>query len=145
MQLFVNLKFLSLRSGEKWSPSPIRLVRASERDSFCLVSCVRKCIFKNCSVTALLLSSMSRAGMPWAVQAYVILRPARTVHDAKYAVLKSYYLNALQVMVGRSRNAFCCVRPPGHQASPYSARKDSDTGDFCILNNVAIGAAHALR
>ncbi|MDP1896399.1 MAG: histone deacetylase family protein [Sulfurimicrobium sp.] len=42
------------------------------------------------------------------------------------------------VMSGRAENAFCNVRPPGHHAGAASS------GGFCIFNNVAVGAAHAL-
>jgi acetoin utilization deacetylase AcuC-like enzyme len=42
------------------------------------------------------------------------------------------------IMEGKVENAFCGVRPPGHHAEP-----DRSMG-FCIFNNVAIGAAHAL-
>lgn len=42
------------------------------------------------------------------------------------------------VMTGRAENAFCSVRPPGHHAERASAM------GFCFLNNVAVGAAHAL-
>jgi len=42
------------------------------------------------------------------------------------------------VMQGSVDNAFCAVRPPGHHALP-----DHSMG-FCIFNNVAVGAAHAL-
>lgn len=42
------------------------------------------------------------------------------------------------VMSGEVENAFCCVRPPGHHAGHKGA------AGFCIFNNVAVGAAHAL-
>jgi len=42
------------------------------------------------------------------------------------------------VLAGRVRNAFCSVRPPGHHALPGRAM------GFCIFNNVAVAAAHAL-
>lgn len=43
------------------------------------------------------------------------------------------------VMGGAMKNAFCAVRPPGHHA-----RRERAMG-FCIFNNAAIGAAHALK
>jgi acetoin utilization deacetylase AcuC-like enzyme len=43
-----------------------------------------------------------------------------------------------QVFAGKSRNAFCVVRPPGHHAEGNLAM------GFCLLNHVAVGARHAL-
>jgi len=43
------------------------------------------------------------------------------------------------VMAGEMENAFCAVRPPGHHACRGRAM------GFCIFNNVAVGAAYALR
>jgi acetoin utilization deacetylase AcuC-like enzyme len=42
------------------------------------------------------------------------------------------------VVSGSTRSAFALVRPPGHHAEPVRAR------GFCLLNNVAVAAAHAL-
>ncbi|MGM0564303.1 MAG: histone deacetylase family protein [Pseudomonadota bacterium] len=41
------------------------------------------------------------------------------------------------VVNGESQSAFALVRPPGHHAEPVRAR------GFCLLNNVAVAAAHA--
>ena len=42
------------------------------------------------------------------------------------------------VVRGECKTAFCAVRPPGHHAEHNRAM------GFCLLNNVAVGAAHAL-
>ncbi len=43
------------------------------------------------------------------------------------------------VMTGQAENAFCNIRPPGHHAGQEHA------AGFCIFNNIAIAAAHALE
>ncbi|HEX6834102.1 MAG TPA: histone deacetylase family protein [Rudaea sp.] len=39
---------------------------------------------------------------------------------------------------GKASRAFCAVRPPGHHATHDTAM------GFCLFNNIAVGAAHAL-
>ena len=43
------------------------------------------------------------------------------------------------VIDGRLQNAFCAIRPPGHHAMHAKAM------GFCIFNNIAIAAKHALE
>ncbi len=43
------------------------------------------------------------------------------------------------MMAGKVENAFCNIRPPGHHAVRGQAM------GFCIFNNVAVAAAHALE
>ena len=47
-------------------------------------------------------------------------------------------------MVGRNRNAFCVVRPPGHHAGVNGLLAGGESCGFCIFNSVAAGAMHAL-
>ena len=42
------------------------------------------------------------------------------------------------VLGGRTTRAFCAVRPPGHHATANIAM------GFCLFNNIAVGALHAL-
>ena len=43
------------------------------------------------------------------------------------------------VLTGPVKQAFCALRPPGHHARPQQGM------GFCVFNNVAIGARHAIK
>jgi len=58
------------------------------------------------------------------------LRAARRAAGAAMAATDA-------VLTGVARNAFCCVRPPGHHAG-----RDFAMG-FCFFNNIAVAAQHA--
>ncbi|CUV07594.1 unnamed protein product [Cryptosporidium hominis] len=60
-------------------------------------------------------------------------------------------INAVDcVCRGENRNAFCAIRPPGHHLGTWGAAQTVGTNEgipsgsqgFCLLNNVAIGAAY---
>jgi acetoin utilization deacetylase AcuC-like enzyme len=48
-----------------------------------------------------------------------------------------------QVLLGKNRNAFCLVRPPGHNVG-YEGILNG-MGGFGVFNNVAAAALHALE
>lgn len=62
-----------------------------------------------------------------------------------------------EVVAGKARNAFAAIRPPGHHAGPEGLvvdleKKEGSANDgkhgslgFCLVNNVAVGAAYALH
>jgi len=60
-----------------------------------------------------------------------------TLHAAEHAAGAAVAATDA-VLSGEVRNAFCCVRPPGHHAG-----RDYAMG-FCFLNNAAVAAAQAL-
>lgn len=57
--------------------------------------------------------------------------------DAATAAAGNAIAAVESVVNGDSQSAFALVRPPGHHAEPVRAR------GFCLLNNVAVAAAHA--
>ncbi len=63
---------------------------------------------------------------------------SRDSYAAALAAAGSVISAVDSVMAGTASNAFCAVRPPGHHASASRGM------GFCVFNNVAIGARHAL-
>jgi acetoin utilization deacetylase AcuC-like enzyme len=59
--------------------------------------------------------------------------------DAAYRAAGSVVAAVDLVMGGEIESAFCGVRPPGHHAESTRAM------GFCLFNNIAVGAAHALE
>jgi len=76
-------------------------------------------------------------------QGYVALDPDTSVNPASWtAALRAAgaVIAATDAVIeGRLRNAFCAIRPPGHHARPAAAM------GFCMFNNIAVGALHALE
>lgn len=66
----------------------------------------------------------------------VYLCPA-TLNAARHAA-GAVVMGVDRIMAGETDAVFCNVRPPGHHAERARAM------GFCIFNNVAVGAAHAL-
>ena len=75
-------------------------------------------------------------------QGYVHLDPDTAINAfslrAAYFAAGAGVLAVDQVMTGAAQNAFCAIRPPGHHAERGRAM------GFCIFNNVAVAAAHAM-
>ncbi len=112
-----------------------------------------------------LLPQLTRIDAPFAERDHLVAAHAPDYVDAIFAAapdhdyayldpdtaMNRYSLNAARraagavvkavdmVMAGDVQNAFCAVRPCGHHAT-----FDRSMG-FCIFNNVAVGAMHALQ
>jgi acetoin utilization deacetylase AcuC-like enzyme len=59
-------------------------------------------------------------------------------HDAALRAVGGVLAATDAVLNGEIDSAFCLVRPPGHHATPDQAM------GFCLFNNIALAAAHAL-
>lgn len=77
------------------------------------------------------------------VEGYVQLDPDTLMNPYSLAAARraagAGVLAVEEVLTGRAKNAFCAVRPCGHHAT--RARPMG----FCIFNNIAVAAAHALE
>jgi acetoin utilization deacetylase AcuC-like enzyme len=81
------------------------------------------------------------AAMP--VEGYARLDPDTIVSPESLAAARraaGAVVEAVDLVIsGEMQTAFCCVRPPGHHAESGLAM------GFCLYNNIAVGAAHALE
>lgn len=82
-----------------------------------------------------------RCSMPWIGELIICMQP---VYRHVCCVLTLRCCILVSVLVGRNRNAFCVVRPPGHHAGINGLLSDAESCGFCLFNNVAAGAMHAL-
>jgi acetoin utilization deacetylase AcuC-like enzyme len=77
------------------------------------------------------------AGKPMTMLDPDTVATAETYDTARLAA--GGVMNAIDsVMAKETDNAFALIRPPGHHAQP------ADAAGFCIFNNIAVGARHAL-
>ena len=77
------------------------------------------------------------AGKPMTILDSDTAATAETYDTARLAA--GGFMNAIDSVVsGKTDNAFALVRPPGHHAQEATA------AGFCIFNNIAVGARHAL-
>ena len=82
-----------------------------------------------------------RAAIP--VSGYARLDPDTVIGpeslNAAYRAAGSVVAAVDLIMRGEMESAFCGVRPPGHHA------ESSRSMGFCLFDNIAVGAAHALE
>jgi len=84
-------------------------------------------------LVASILSTIRNRGM---VQWYTRVSPGS--YDAAMHAAGTVVAAVEDTLSGKCRRAFCAVRPPGHHAGPERGE------GFCLFNNIAIGAYHAL-
>jgi len=54
-------------------------------------------------------------------------------------------VDLLKVAGRKYQNVFCAVRPPGHHAGRDGHTEEACSQGYCLVNNVAVGAAYALQ
>ncbi len=102
-----------------------------------------------CPVDPALLGSVHTAQYLAQLQATAKLSSARLLDPDTYVTPDSYEIACLAaggtvravdaVLAGEAHNAAVLVRPPGHHATQSRAM------GFCLINNIAVAARHALR
>jgi len=72
------------------------------------------------------------------LDADTVMHPAPASLDAALHAAGAVVNAVDAVLDGRTRRAFCAVRPPGHHATPARPM------GFCVFNNIALGVTRAL-
>jgi acetoin utilization deacetylase AcuC-like enzyme len=73
------------------------------------------------------------------LDADTVMHPAPASLEAALRAAGAVVAAVDALLDGRARRAFCAVRPPGHHATPERPM------GFCVFNNVALAATHALE
>lgn len=85
---------------------------------------------------AKVVSSEPQQGLIWLDDDTAVM--SKSLKAARHAA--GAVINAVDlVMKAPDQQAFCAIRPPGHHAESAQAM------GFCIFNNIAVGAAYALK
>lgn len=146
LQLFTHTDCLQHDPGPGHSESPARLravLQALDQDRFAAVDRIE--------APRVSREQLLRVHTPEHIERIFSLSPASgTVRLDEDTLMSPASLEAalraagavvaaVDAVVGGSTNrAFCAVRPPGHHATAETAM------GFCLFNNIAVGAAHAL-
>jgi acetoin utilization deacetylase AcuC-like enzyme len=146
LQLYTHTVCLQHDPGPGHAESPARLravLKALDQDRFAVIDCVEapratreQLLRVHTAEHVDRILSITPADETVRLDEDTLMSPASAEAGLRAAGALVAAVDA--VMKGSAHRAFCAVRPPGHHAT-------SDTAmGFCLFNNVAVAAAHAL-